>query len=299
MILPFLLLLAQAPVQIRPAYWLDPDRSEPAGTHYKTFQSKLANSEVSYLIYLPPDYETNPTRRYPVMYWLHGLNGGPSAGSFYVRQLDTAIREGKIQPVIAVLVNGMRDSFYCDSPDGKWPVESVIVKELIPAVDREFRTQATREGRGVEGFSMGGFGTAHLGFKYPELFGTVGINSGALLRPEGIVNAKFGNPPLFQKMFGGDKERVLAEDPFELARKNADKIRGKTAIRVAVGGDDSLKVRNEAMHDLLMELKIEHEWEVIPDVAHEMPKFYRLQGAKAFGFYNQVLFRSLITYKAP
>jgi endo-1,4-beta-xylanase len=285
-----LTLLAQRAVEIRPAHWLDPDKSEPAGTHYKSFSSKRAASEVSYLIYLPPDYETSATRRYPVMYWLHGLNGGQSAGAFYIRQLDTAIRDGKIPPLIAVLVNGMRDSFYCDSADGKWPVESVIVKELIPEVDKNYRTLAKRESRGIEGFSMGSYGSAHLGFKYPELFGTVGINSGALLRPEGIVNAKFGNPPLFQKMFGGEMAKVLAEDPFELAKKNADAIRGKTAIRIAVGGNDSLKVRNQAMHDLLTELKIDHEWEVIPDVAHEGPKFYQVQGAKAFGFYSKILF---------
>jgi hypothetical protein len=51
----------------REAHWLDPDRSEPAGTKYGSFPSKLAGSEVSYLIYLPPDYATATSRRYPVV----------------------------------------------------------------------------------------------------------------------------------------------------------------------------------------------------------------------------------------
>jgi hypothetical protein len=45
--------------------WADPNHSEPAGTHYRTFQSQLAGTEVSYLIYLPPGYETSASRRYP------------------------------------------------------------------------------------------------------------------------------------------------------------------------------------------------------------------------------------------
>src|ERR1035438_5393497 len=91
---------------------------------------------------------------------------------------------GKIPEMIVVLVNGMKDSFYNDSPDGKWPVDSVIIKELIPHVDQTYRTIAGREGRAVEGFSMGGYGTAHLGFKHPDVFSVVSIRSGALTDSE-------------------------------------------------------------------------------------------------------------------
>src|SRR5215469_15404987 len=77
---------------------------------------------------------------------------------------------GKAPEMIVVLVNGMVDSFYNASPDGKWPVESVIIKELIPHIDKTYRTIASREGRAIEGYSMGGYGAAHLGFKYPAVF---------------------------------------------------------------------------------------------------------------------------------
>jgi enterochelin esterase-like enzyme len=180
-------LIAMAQRPMRPAIWLDPDKSEPAGTHYHTFQSKLAGGQVSYLVYLPSTYESEPAQRYASVYWLHGLNGDQRAGVAFVEQLAAATRAGKAPAMIVVLVNGMRDSFYCDSKDGKWPIESVIVKELIPHIDQTYRTIARREMRAVEGYSMGGYGAAHLGFKYPELFGVVGIMAGALVTPSDTV----------------------------------------------------------------------------------------------------------------
>ncbi|MHC4537798.1 MAG: alpha/beta hydrolase-fold protein, partial [Planctomycetota bacterium] len=60
--------------------WVDPNKAEPAATKYRTFYSKTINSEVSYLTYTPPDYDTAEGKRYPVVYWLHGLNGNQRRG---------------------------------------------------------------------------------------------------------------------------------------------------------------------------------------------------------------------------
>jgi endo-1,4-beta-xylanase len=280
---PALFALAQAPSP-RTANWLDPDKTEPAGTHYRTFTSRLAGGEVSYLVYLPPTYEKEPAARFPSVYWLHGLNGNQRAGAMFVEQLDAAIRAGKAPAMIAILVNGMIDAFYNDSPDGKWPIESVIVKELIPHVDGSYRTVARRESRAVEGYSMGGYGAAHLGFKYPELFGLVGVMAGALIEPRAEVQ-----PAIFEKMFGRNKASVDANDPFALVRKNADAIRGRTVIRIAVGDQDKLQVQCKAFHDLLTELKIEHEFELVPGVAHAGVVFYKKLGEQAFAWYQKAL----------
>jgi endo-1,4-beta-xylanase len=277
-------LAAHGQVQTRPASWLDPDRSEPAGTHYRTFPSRLAGSDVSYLIYLPPGYDTQPARRYAVAYWLHGLNGGPRSGTPFVEQLDAAIRSGTAPAMIGVLVNGMRDSFYCDSKDGKWPVESVIIKELIPHIDTTYRTITRRGMRAVEGYSMGGYGAAHLGFKYPDVFGIVGVMAGALIEPRETVQ-----PAVFEKMFGADQDYVKANDPLELLRTNAGAIRGRTRIRIAVGDQDRLRARDQALHELLGELKIEHEYELVPEVAHNGALFYRTLGPRAFAYYQKAL----------
>ena len=268
------------------AEWLDPDRGAPNGTQYKTFQSKVLGREVSYLVYLPPGYEQG-TQRYPVIYWLHGMGGNQRGGAMmFVPHVEAAIKEGVLPPAIVVLVNGMVKSFYCDSSDGQCPMESVIIQDLIPHVDGAYHTIARREGRVIEGYSMGGYGAGHLGFKYPEIFGTVVINAGALIDPSLANIPKDG--PMFG-VFGADNARRVAEHPRELARKNADTLRAKTNIRIGCGSLDSLLPRNQDLHELLTQLGIKHEYEVVPGVAHNSGLYYRKLGTKAFEFHRKSL----------
>jgi enterochelin esterase-like enzyme len=268
------------------AEWLDPDRGAPNSTQYKTFQSKVLGREVSYLVYLPPGYE-NEKQRYPVIYWLHGMGGNQRGGAMmFVPHVAAAIKEGVLPPAIVVLVNGMVKSFYCDSSDGQCPMESVIIKDLIPHVDGTYRTMARRESRVIEGYSMGGYGAGHLGFKYPELFGTVVINAGALIDPSLTSIPKDG--PMFG-VFGADNARRVAEHPRELARKNADKLRDKTNIRIGCGSLDSLLPRNQDLHELLTQLGIKHEYEVVPDVAHNSGLYYRRLGTEVFEYHRKCL----------
>jgi endo-1,4-beta-xylanase len=267
------------------AEWLDPDHGAPNGTLYKTFASKALGQDVSYLVWLPPGY-ADGTKRCPVIYWLHGMGANQRGGaSMFVPQVEAAIKEGTLSPCIVISLNGMVRSFYCNSSDGNVPMESVITKDLIPHVDATYRTLGTREGRVVEGYSMGGYGAAHLGFKYPELFGTVVINAGALIDPTPTNLPKEG--AMFS-VFGNDNERRVAEHPLTLARKNADRLRS-THIRIGCGSLDGLLPRNQELHDLLTQLGIEHEFQIVPDVAHDSPKYYRLLGTKAFAFHCKSL----------
>lgn len=104
--------LAQQPTPI--AEWVDPNRNEPNGTKYKTFTSEVLGADVSYLVYLPPGYEEE-TRRYPAIYWLHGMGGNQRAAAFaFLPHVDKAIRQGTLPPAIIVAANGMVNSFYCD-----------------------------------------------------------------------------------------------------------------------------------------------------------------------------------------
>ena len=268
-------------------HWLDPNRSEPAGTHYRTFTSKLVGDEVSYLIYLPQDYETNFTRRYPVVYFLHGYGGNPRAGVVFVKPLDEYIRAGKAPAMIAVLVNGLTASFYCDSQNGKQPVDSVITKELIPHVDQAYRTIAKRETRAVEGFSMGGYGAAHLGFKHPDLFGLVSVRSGALTDSVEWGPLKPPQGGRRKMMLSAEKSYFEANDLATVIRHNADAIRGKTKVRIAVGSEDSLLPNNQALHEFLTQLKIEHDYEVVAGAAHNATVVYRALGEREFAWYLQ------------
>ncbi len=267
------------------AEWLDSNHETPNGTKYETFASKVLGQDVSCLVWLPPGYEQDQ-KRYPVIYWLHGMGANQRGGAqMFVPHVLDAMKEGTLPPCIVVLVNGMVRSFYCDSTDSKVPMESVIIKDLIPHVDATYRTLAKREGRIIEGFSMGGYGAAHLGFKYPDLFGTVVVNSGALIDP----NLDPPQSGAMDTVFGGDKDRRIAEHPMQLVRKNADQLRGHSHIRIGCGSLDSLLPRNQALHDLLTELKVEHEFQVVPDVAHDSPLYYRKLGTKVYEFHRNSL----------
>lgn len=113
---------------------------------------------------MPPDYEAALARRYPIVYWLHGIGGGQTGVPLMAGRLTEAIAAGRTPPMIVVYVNGMIRSSYVNSADGRTPVETVTIKELIPHIDATYRTIATRAGRMIEGFSMAGpdFATNHF-----------------------------------------------------------------------------------------------------------------------------------------
>jgi endo-1,4-beta-xylanase len=185
------------PAADEPPQWVKPP-IEAIHTYYKTFSSRTVGGDVSYLIYLPPGYEKAQEKHYPVTYWLHGRGGAQTGIPALVERLTKAIEAGKTPPMIVVFVNGLPQGGYMDSADGKQPVESYIIRDLIPHIDQTYRTIASSEGRLVEGFSMGGSGAARFGVKYPELFGTIGIFAGALHDADSI--GERGSTEFFEKV---------------------------------------------------------------------------------------------------
>ena len=133
-------------------------------------RSKAAGQLVGYTIYLPLDYNTNTDQRYPVIYNLHGNGGNERKGLESMVVLNEGITKGWWPPMIMVRPNGGRSTFYKDSADGRFPIETMFINELIPHIDSTYRTIAARHGRCIEGFSMGGRGSTRLALKYPDLF---------------------------------------------------------------------------------------------------------------------------------
>jgi enterochelin esterase-like enzyme len=176
--------------------------------------------------------------------------------------------------MIVVFVNGLPLGGYRDSADGKQPVESVTIKELIPHIDATYRTLADRESRLVEGFSMGGSGAAKWGLKFSELFGSFSVFAGAM-HGSGSPTA----PP------GGRLELLPQDDPWLLAPEYAGKVRGKTVARITVGSKDGLVKANTAFHELLEKLKITHQFAVIDGVAHTPWPLYDALGDQCWAFY--------------
>ena len=280
--------------QYGPLAWVDPNRAEPEGTHYRTFHSKTINADVSYLVYLPPDYEQQQTVRYPVLYFLHGSGGTPRGSANVAKRLDTAIRASRVSPMILILVNGLAgNTMYCDTPDGKYPVETVIMKDLIPHVDSTYRTVASRESRAIDGFSVGGYGAALLGFKYPEMFGVISISAPALLGPAVQGNAPAGAwAKLFPTAMGGDMAYFEANNPFTLAVKNAGALRDRTLIRIATHSTPGNWQSNrcEELHKLLVEHMIPHEFYFLTSVkTHNRVLVMDTIGDAEFAFFSSTL----------
>jgi enterochelin esterase-like enzyme len=263
--------------------WFVASQETPTGLQFQSFDSKLAGTKVSYVVYLPPDYNTATNRRYPAIYWLHGRGGSQTGAATFASRLDAAIRAGRAPAAIVIGVNGRRTSSWVDAMDGTSPVQSVIIRELIPHVDATYRTIAQREARAVEGFSMGGAGAAKLGFKHPDLFGVVGIVGGALHD----LDSYRQRGDAFQVIYGGNEEYYLANDAWSLLRKNADAIRGRTFVRVAVGDKDRLLDKNTAYHQLLEQLDIRHEFGVVPGATHNPAQVYDGLGNKNWDFYSK------------
>ncbi len=133
-------------------------------------------------VYLPPTYERSLSRRYPVLYFLHGFDADDRAlikGAYQnlnIRlSMDSLIRAGAVGEMIVVMPNARNafdGSFYTNSPvTGNW--EQFIARDLLNFVDRKYRTIRTRKARGLAGHSMGGYGALRIGMRHPEVFSAV------------------------------------------------------------------------------------------------------------------------------
>ncbi len=264
---------------------------EGLNLHYRKFQSASVKGEVSYVIYLPAEYEANKAARYPVVYWLHGKGAGQQGLPGFARSFNEAIAAGKCPPMIVVYPNGLPMGGYTDAPDGKQPVESMIIRDLIPHIDASYRTLAKRENRMIEGFSMGGSGAAKLGFKYPDLFGAISICSGALHTADSLGGR---NGDMLDSVYGGRARFDAQSNPWLLAERSADQVSGRTSIRIAVGSRDPLQSKNAAFHELLDRLKIDHEFTVIEGAPHSPTPVYAGLGDTNWAFYSRA-FSSLDT----
>ena len=194
-----------------------------AADHYNLFHSALIHGDYSYLVYLPPDYETSPQRHYPSIYFLHGGGGAQRGGVGFVKRLDAAIRNGSAPAAIVFLLNGLGESCWADSKDGKLPVESIIVKEMVPGFDRTYRTIPRREARAIEGMSMGGYGALRLGFVHNDVFGVVtGLAPGLISEKDEPAKIP---PAAFEKVMGSDPAYFHDHTAWTAAEQNAAKIR--------------------------------------------------------------------------
>ena len=176
---------------------------ERVKVHGKSLEGNLMGEspEPEVSIYLPASYATDRTRRYPVVYLLHGYTGtdlgyfGTSGRQLHVIA-ERVFASGAAREMILVMPNAMNafgGSMYSNSVTaGNW--EGYIADDLVAYMDKNYRTIAAREGRGLAGHSMGGYGTMRIGMKRPDVFSAIYALSSCCLN-EGTVRGRGAGQP--------------------------------------------------------------------------------------------------------
>jgi endo-1,4-beta-xylanase len=271
------------PKKPRPPFrWVNPlpKNHHPRITHH-TFRSPSMKSDVGYCLYLPPGYDdkANAARRYPVVYYLHGGRPGSETRSIHLTlYIDDAMTRKIVPAAIYVFVNGGVVSHY-NTPDRNSMGEDVFIQELIPHVDKTYRTIADRSGRGIEGFSQGGRGTARNMFKHPDLFCSAAPGGGGHAT-EKRISENDGRENETLKFAAGD-------NTYDLARKYAANSRLPLRILIYVGDKGFNYENNLAYMQFLDSLKIPYERLIVPGAPHSPKIIYGKQSLVIIKFHAE------------
>lgn len=291
LLLATLLGTSTLPAQQKPV-WVLPEAEAPR-LQRVLFDSKAAAEPVSCYVFTPESYDAAQEQRFPVLYWLHGSGGSsPGAAAQMAQRYGEAMRAGKIPPLIMVFPNGLPMGMWCDWKDGSVKLETMFIKELIPHIDSSFRTQAKREGRLIEGFSMGGYGAARLGFKHPQLFAAVSLlGAGPLQRDfnDAPRAGPRGRDQVLGTVYGGDMAYYREQSPWQIAEQNAETLRSGLHIRQIIGDRDETLGFNRDFKQHLDALKIPHTYRQLPDIPHNPNQVLNALGEDNWAFYRQAL----------
>lgn len=286
------------------------------------FASAALGVDKAVVVYLPAGYDASAGARYPVLYYLHGLFGDET-NWVQVGKLDAVADQLGLQAIV-VMPDG-DDSFYTNSDlpidyaaclkDGtglisptepkratcvrKRAYEDYMVHDLIAWVDATYRTIAAREGRGIAGLSMGGFGALELAMRHPDLFAAAASHSGvdALLYAgpypyepgkvklvEDVAQPVTTAGPIvawIRDVFGTDIANWRAHDPAVLAQTL---VPATLSLYLDCGTEDEFALNNGAayLHDVLSARHIEHAYYIGP--GHHAFAFWRERLPKSLAF---------------
>src|ERR1700733_14359960 len=149
-------------------------------------QSHILGEALHYCVMLPPGYDAatagHSPRRYPVLYFLHGLGDNEQTlfkgGGWDL--IEDLRQKRQISDFLVVAPEGKR-SFYINSADGRVAYGDFFIREFIPYIESRYSIRRERSQRAISGVSMGGYGALRFAFAYPELFSSVSAQSAALI----------------------------------------------------------------------------------------------------------------------
>ena len=168
--------------------------------HGQTLEGNLEGNAVDRdaIVFLPPSYQESRTRRYPVVYALHGYSIGADQWSneIHVPQtIEGAFAKGALEMIVVLpdsktVHNGSMYSSSVTTGD----FENYVARDVVAYMDAHYRTIPARESRGLVGHSMGGYGATRIGMKHADVFGSLYIMSPCCLSPRGLGGGR-GAPP--------------------------------------------------------------------------------------------------------
>ena len=167
-------------------------RTEQVKVHGPSLEGNLEGNatERDVSIFLPPDYDSAPDKRYPVVYFLHGYFANAAAYDGLVKfqeAVDEAAAAGNaLILVVPDAYTKQKGAMYSASPT-TGDFEGFVARDLVAYVDANYRTIAERDSRGLSGHSMGGYGTLKIAMKYPQVFSSIYAMAPCCLSPRELT----------------------------------------------------------------------------------------------------------------
>ncbi len=234
-------------------------------------ESAVLGRSVEYALYLPPDYDLS-TRRYPVVYLLHGFTDDESGWIQFGEvdlAADQAIAAREIPPMIIVMPDG-GVTWYINDYRNETRFEDMFTQEFIPFIDAEYRTRPEKEFRGISGLSMGGYGSLTMAMRHPDLFAACAAFSSGVIPDEDVVSMDDERyRQVFANLYGDDltgsgrlSPHWRAYSPLDLGKSKPVEELKEVRWYLDCGDDDFLYKGNSALHVLLRDREIPHEYRV-------------------------------------
>ena len=235
-------------------------------------ESEILDHDVTYSIYLPPDYDLS-ARYYPVVYLLHGFSDDNTAWVQFGEvnlSADRAIADREIPPMIIVMPDA-KVTWYVNDYQGKDRYEDMFVDEFMPYIESHYRIRAKKEFRAVCGLSMGGYGTLVYALHHPDLFAVCAPFSAGVFTDQELMDLSAEQyDHWFQNIYNAEeksgKQRLTdywkQNNPLDLVMTMSDKDLKSIRYRIDCGDDDFLTAGNCELHLRLKERGIPHEFRV-------------------------------------
>ena len=233
--------------------------------------STILHRAVPYCVLLPPSYDADKARRYPVVYFLHGIGENEQAllnsgGWDLIQDLWDQKQIGEF--VIAAPAGDR--TFFINSENGKVRYQDFLMREFLPYIEKRYRIEPGRRSRGVAGISMGGYGALHLALLYPESFGAVSANSPALIARLPQFTPTPGETNILAMMlgsaFGVPFNRAFYDrnSPFTIVRDRPRPVGLKIYFDCGTEDGYGFNVGAQAFHELLVSRHIPNEFHLYP-----------------------------------